>query len=68
MPDPLERLYNRNYGIPNNMRRRILNDAEIIGVKDAAVQHKVSQTTVYSWRRMVRAYEQGWNDAIMRDA
>ena len=64
MTDPLERLYNRNYGVPNTVRRRILNDAEIYGVKDSASRHNVSPTTIYSWRRTVRAYEKGWDDAM----
>ena len=60
--DPLERLYNRNYGLPNEMRRRILDDAEVSSVALAAFDHKVSPGTVYAWRRHVRAYELGWND------
>lgn len=62
--DPLERLYNRNYGLPNSVRRRILDDAAVGSVKLAALDHKVSPGTIYMWRRHIRAYEKGWNDAL----
>lgn len=66
--DPLERLYNRNYGLPNTVRRAALDTAEATSVKDAAASHKVSRSTVYTWRRHVRAYELGWNDAAVSGA
>ena len=63
--DPLERLYNHNYGLPNSTRRKVLDDAAVSSVKQAAQDHKVSTTTVYTWRRHVRAYELGWNDCVV---
>lgn len=63
--DPLERLYNRNYGLANSTRRKILDDAAIGSVKLAAIDHKVSTGTIYTWRRHVRAYEIGYNDAVL---
>ena len=62
--DPLERLYHRNYGLPNTVRRKILDDAAVGSVRLASIDHKVSTTTIYTWRRHVRAYEKGWNDAM----
>jgi hypothetical protein len=66
--DPLERLYNRNYGLPNSVRRKILDDAAVGSVKLAAMDHKVSTGTIYTWRRHVRAYEKGYNDAVVNAA
>jgi hypothetical protein len=63
--DPLERLYNRNFGLPNSMRRKILDEAALTSVKMAAAENKVSTTTVYTWRRHVRAYEKGYLDAVI---
>lgn len=63
--DPLERLYNRNYGLPNTVRRKILDDAALTSVKSAAAENKVSTGTVYTWRRHVRAYEKGYIDAVL---
>lgn len=63
--DPLERLYNRNYGLPNSVRRKILDDAEGTSVRKAAEEHKVSTGTVYLWRRHIRAYALGWNDCVL---
>ena len=63
--DPLERLYNRNYGLSNSTRRKILDDAAVGSVKQAAQDNKVSTGTVYTWRRHVRAYEKGYNDAVV---
>lgn len=63
--DPLERLYNRNYGLPNSVRRKILDEAALTSVKQAAQDHKVATGTVYTWRRHVRAYEKGYNDAVV---
>jgi hypothetical protein len=64
--DPLERLYNRNFGLPNSTRRKILDDAEVGSVKLAALDHKVSAGTIYTWRRHVRAYYTGFNDGVMQ--
>ena len=66
--DPLERLYNRNYGLPNSTRRKILDEAALTSVKLAALDHKVSVGTIYTWRRHVRAYEKGYNDAVVNAA
>lgn len=66
--DPLERLYNRNYGLANSTRRKILDDAAIGSVRLAAIDHKVSTGTIYTWRRHVRAYEIGYNDAVLSTA
>lgn len=66
--DPLERLYNRNYGLPNSVRRKILDEAALTSVKQAAQDHKVATGTVYTWRRHVRAYEKGYNDAVVEVA
>ena len=66
--DPLERLYNRNYGLPNSTRRKILDEAALTSVKQAAQDHKVSTGTVYTWRRHVRTYELGWNDCVVNAA
>ena len=63
--DPLERLYNRNYGLPNSVRRKILDDAEVSSVRLAAIEHKVAAATIYTWRRHLRAYEKGYMDAIV---
>lgn len=62
--DPLERLYNRNYGLPNAVRRKILEDAAVTSVKQAAQDHKVAAGTVYLWRRHIRAYQLGWDDCV----
>lgn len=64
MFDPLERLYHRNYGLPNSVRRKILDDAALTSVKQAAQDNKVSAGTVYAWRRHVHAYNMGWVDCV----
>lgn len=66
--EPLERLYHRNYGLPNSVRRKILDEAAVGSVKQAAQDNKVSVTTIYTWRRHVRAYELGWNDCVVNAA
>jgi hypothetical protein len=63
--DPLERLYNRNFGLANSTRRKILDDAAVGSVRLAAIEHKVSTGTIYTWRRHIRAYEKGYNDALV---
>lgn len=63
--DPFERLYNRNYGLPNSVRRKIIDEAALTSVKAAAAENKVSTGTIYTWRRHLRAYELGWNDAVV---
>lgn len=63
--DPLERLYNRNYGLANSTRRKILDDAALTSVKSAAADNKVSAGTVYQWRKHLRAYEIGYNDGAL---
>lgn len=63
--DPLERLYNRNYGLPNSVRRKIIDDAAVGSVRLASIEHKVSTGTIYTWRRHLRAYEKGYNDALV---
>jgi hypothetical protein len=63
--DPLERLYNRNYGLPNSVRRKILDDAEATTVRKAAEEHKVGIRTIYLWRRHIRAYALEWNDCVL---
>lgn len=63
--DPLERLYNRNYGLPNSTRRKILDDAALTSVRQAAADHRVATGTIYTWRRHVRAYEKGYIDAVV---
>lgn len=63
--DPLERLYHRNYGLPNSTRRKVLEDASLTTVKRAAAEHKVSAGTIYMWRRHIRAYEKGYADAVL---
>lgn len=61
--DPLDRLYNPNYGLPNSVRRRIIDEANLTTVKKAAAEHKVSTASVYGWRKRVQAYERGYEDA-----
>jgi hypothetical protein len=63
--DPLERLYNHNYGLSNCVRRKALDDAALTSVKLAAQEHRVSVGTIYKWRRHVGAYETGYNDAVV---
>jgi hypothetical protein len=62
--DPLERLYNHNYGLSNSVRRKALDDAALTSVKLAAEAHRVSTGTIYKWRRHVGAYELGYADAL----
>lgn len=66
--DPLERLYNRNYGLPNSVRRKIIDDAALTSVKQAAQDNKVAAGTIYTWRRHIRAYELGWADCVVSAA
>jgi hypothetical protein len=66
--DPLDRLYNRNYGLPNVTRRKVLDEAALTSVKSAAAENKVAAGTVYTWRRHVRAYELGYNDGVVSTA
>jgi len=61
--DPLDRLYNPNYGLSNSVRRQIIDAANLTTVKKAAAEHKVSAGTVYAWRKRVQAYERGYEDA-----
>ena len=61
--DPFERLYNRNFGLPNKLRRKIIDEAALSSVKLAAAENKVSPGTVYAWRKHIRAYETGYMDA-----
>lgn len=66
--DPIERLYHRNYGLPNVVRRKIIDEAALTSVKQAAAENKVSAGTVYAWRRHIRAYEKGYHDSIVEMA
>ncbi len=61
--EPLDRLYNPNYGFSNSMRRQIINEANLTTVKKAAAEHRVSTAAVYGWRKRVQAYERGYEDA-----
>lgn len=63
--DPFERLYHRNFGLPNSVRRKIIDEAELTSVKLAAAENKVSTGTIYMWRRHIRAYEKGYMDAVV---
>lgn len=63
--DPFERLYNRNFGLPNSVRRKVIDEAALTSVKLAAAENKVSTGTIYMWRRHLRAYEKGYIDALL---
>jgi transposase-like protein len=57
--DPLERIYNHDYGLTNDTRRKIIDDADAEGVRAAAERHNVSTAIIYSWRRSIKAYTNG---------
>lgn len=57
--DPLEHIYNADYGLTNDTRRKIIDDADAEGVKVAAEKHNVSTAVIYSWKRSVKAYSNG---------
>ena len=57
--DPLELIYNHDYGLTNDTRRKIIDDADAEGVRVAAEKHNVSTAIIYSWRRNIRAYSNG---------
>jgi len=59
--DPLELIYNHDYGLTNDTRRKIIDDTE--GVKAAATKHNVSTAIIYSWRRNIREYSNGDKNA-----
>lgn len=43
-----------DYGLPDEVRLTILRDAEALGVKRAALLHKVSDTIIYRWRKLLK--------------
>lgn len=57
--DPLEHIYNADYGLTNDTRRKIIDDADAEGVKVAAEKHRVSTAVIYSWKRSVKVYSNG---------
>ncbi len=57
--DLFERIYNHDYGLTNDTRRKIIADADAEGVKVAAEKNNVSTAVIYSWRRSVKAYTNG---------
>jgi transposase-like protein len=61
--DLLELIYNHDYGLTNDTRRKIIDDADTEGVKAAATKHNVSTVIIYSWRRNIRAYSNGDKNA-----
>ena len=61
--DPLERIYNHDYGLTNDTRRKIIDDADAEGVRVAATKHNVSTAVIYAWRRSVKAYTNGDKNA-----
>lgn len=57
--DPLEHIYNADYGLTNDTRRKIIDDADAEGVKVAAEKNNVSTAIIYAWRRNIKAYSNG---------
>ena len=43
-----------DYGLPDEVRLTILRDAEALGVKRAALLHRVSSTIIYRWRKRLK--------------
>lgn len=46
-----------DYGLTDDVRLTILKDAEVIGVKRAALAHRVSDTVIYNWRKRMEALD-----------
>lgn len=40
-----------DYGLTEEFRKKVLETAGIIGVRAAALMHRVSITSVYNWRK-----------------
>lgn len=40
-----------DYGLTEETRREVLDTAEMLGVRSAALAHRVSMASVYNWRR-----------------
>lgn len=57
--DPLEVIYNHNYGLTNETRRRIIDDADAVGVRAAAEKNNVSTAIIYAWRQNIEKYSKG---------
>ena len=57
--DPLERIYNHDYGLTNDTRRKIIADADAEGVRVAAEKNNVSTAVIYAWRRNIKDYNNG---------
>jgi hypothetical protein len=54
--DPLEVIYNHDYGLTNDTRRKIIDDADAKGVRAAAEKHNVSTAIIYAWRQNIKEY------------
>lgn len=42
------------YGLENETRMKILEDAELFGVKEAAKMNRVSESAIQKWRKRLR--------------
>jgi hypothetical protein len=45
--------FHPDYGLPDELRLAAIKDAEIIGVKQSAVLHRVSEPSIYKWRKVL---------------
>ena len=43
--------YHPDYGLPDDLRREALRTADLVSVRVAASIYRVSETTIYNWRR-----------------
>jgi hypothetical protein len=51
MPTAGSEIPHPDYGLDHSTRLLVLQDAEVMGVKAAALTHSVSVASVYIWRR-----------------
>lgn len=54
--------YHPDYGLPDDYRLRILADADTLGVPAAAALHRVSESCIYKWRKVIREAEEVLKD------
>ena len=57
--------YHPHYGLADETRLKILKDAEIYGVKQAAAINNVDATSIYRWRRDIT--QRGNHEAQQQD-
>lgn len=43
--------YHQDYGLTDEFRLQVISDAQVLGVKGAAIKNNVHVTSVYKWMR-----------------